>query len=82
MDCLARGSGRVCVKKGVLDASSIKRQEKFIMRLSSRNKLRTAVLIGLALCLAGTTAPRAQQQAVAQIWPRVVVPAFEGNQQC
>jgi hypothetical protein len=47
------------------------------MRLSSRNKLRTAVLVGLALCLAGTTAPRAQQQAVAQIWPVSWVPAFE-----
>jgi hypothetical protein len=47
------------------------------MYLSSRNKLRTAVLVGLALCLAGTTASRAQQQAVAQVWPVGWTPAFE-----
>jgi len=47
------------------------------MRLSSGNKLRTAGLFVLVLCLAGITAPRAEQQAVATIWPVSWAPAFE-----
>jgi len=44
---------------------------------ASRNTLETAVLLGLALCLAGVTPSRAQQQAVAQVWPVTWTPAFE-----